>query len=184
MHSWILKYSPLNQMNHLFLFSFKVSKCCEEFRDYPRAPRCARPHVCNSVDAGISYPAAQETEGRTAGVEDPFLFSHSPGEFPRGRVLSIHIPGMPPGQGGLSPDASRPPLPKARPNPRHASRLCLAGRVGPRRLSPRAPALEAEAPTSLPRVAPPVTPVQKLPIAPAPQESQCPISHQPEGGGQ
>ena len=34
MHSWILHYSLLNQMNHLFLFSFKVSKCCEEVRDY------------------------------------------------------------------------------------------------------------------------------------------------------
>lgn len=26
--------SILNQMSHLFLLSFKVSKCCEEVRDY------------------------------------------------------------------------------------------------------------------------------------------------------
>lgn len=104
------------------------------------------------MDAGISYPAAQETEGRPSGVGDLFLFCRSSGEFPRGRVLSIHIPGMPPGQGGLSQPRhpcrmpAAPPLPKARPNPRHASGLCLAGLVWPRRLSPRAPALEAEAP--------------------------------------
>lgn len=33
-HSWILQYSIVNQMCYFFLLSFKVSKCCEEVRDY------------------------------------------------------------------------------------------------------------------------------------------------------
>lgn len=33
-HSWILQYSVLNKMCHFFLLPFKVSKCCEEVRDY------------------------------------------------------------------------------------------------------------------------------------------------------
>lgn len=97
-------------------------------------------------------------------------------ELPRGRVLSRHIPWMPPGRGGRAslsiPARCQLSLRKAGPSPRE--RL-LRGLVWPRRLSPRAPphgrpvlGLKLQLPLHSLGVTSCVTRARKLPSTPYP----------------
>lgn len=78
----------------------------------PRRPRrCAGPHVRSS-------PRAPRPGGPRLG--GGALPARSRREFPRGRVLSRRIPGMPPGRGGRSQPLRPGPTPATPPPPRKA----------------------------------------------------------------
>lgn len=133
----------------------------------------AGPQVCPTSRLQLgAWPEARPS--RAWGRCPPGRFRR---EFPRGRVLSRRIPGMPPGRGDrsqpLRPGASC-PLREAG-APAHAGGLSPAGRVWPRRPSPRAPPQSRQAlgprPTRPPRcpgAAPRVTRARKPPPLPPP----------------
>lgn len=152
----------------------------------PRRPRrCAGPHVRSS-------PRAPRPGGPRLG--GGALPARSRREFPRGRVLSRRIPGMPPGRGGRGQPLRPGPTPATPPPtegrlPAHAGGLSPAGLVWPRRPSPRAPprgrpapGLRPKLPLVCPEGAPRVTRARKPqpPAHPGSRGAQSPA--RPEGG--
>ena len=117
--------------------------------------RCASPHVCSCLGAGVPSPPTLRKQRRgLPGLGDRQFPSPLPrGEFLRGRVLNHRIPGRFLGRGGRAslsgpPDASS-PIGEADPGPPRAASARSREPKSPALGPPRARA-EAAASTSLP----------------------------------